>query len=110
LSGDSERFDWDDAYYMYLHSKEIGRNNWSRYANKEVDELLEKGRTTWKWEERVPIYKRALQIIREDLPIYYVAKPVVGYALRDYVKGFRKGFGLRPSWYGGGVKYWWFEK
>ena len=39
-----------------------------------------------------------------------VSKPVVGYALRDYLKGFRKGFGLRPAWYGGGTKYWWLEK
>ena len=110
FSGDSERFDWDDAYYMYLHSKEIGRNNWSRYSNKELDELLEKGRTTWKWEDRAPIYKKVIEIIKDDLPIYYVSKPVVGYGFRDYLKGFRKGFGLRPAWHGGGTKYWWLEK
>jgi ABC-type transport system substrate-binding protein len=95
---------------MYLHSKEINRNNWSRYSNKELDELLEKGRTTWKWEDRGPIYKKVIEIIKDDLPIYYVSKPVVGYGFRDYLKGFRKGFGLRPAWHGGGTKYWWLEK
>jgi peptide/nickel transport system substrate-binding protein len=64
FSGDSERFDWDDAYYMYLHSKEIDRNNWSRYSNTVLDGLLEKGRTTWKWEDRLPIYKKAIEIIQ----------------------------------------------
>jgi hypothetical protein len=34
----------------------------------------------------------------------------VGYALRDYVKGFRKGFATRPAWHGGGTKYWWIDK
>ena len=28
--------------------------NWSRYSNKRLDALLEKGRTTWNWDDRVP--------------------------------------------------------
>jgi len=44
---------------MFLHSGEIGKNNYARYSDKEMDDLLEKGRTTWKWEDRVPIYKGA---------------------------------------------------
>jgi ABC-type transport system substrate-binding protein len=44
---------------------EIGKNNWSRFSNKEVDSLLEKGRMAWKWEDRVPVYKRLLQVIQE---------------------------------------------
>jgi peptide/nickel transport system substrate-binding protein len=106
----SEVYGWDDAYYMYLHSSEIGINNYSRYSNKEVDALLEKGRTTMKWEDRRQFYKKALEILREDLPIHYFFKPVVGYAYRDYVKGFRKGFSTRGAWYRGGAKYWWLDK
>jgi peptide/nickel transport system substrate-binding protein len=108
--GMDERFDWDDAYYMYFHSSEIGNNNYCRYSNKELDGLLEKGRTTWKWEERVPIYKKVVEILAEDVPVIYIYKTTVGYALRDYVKGFRKGFATRPSWHGGGTKYWWIDK
>ncbi len=106
----SEVFEWDEAYYMYLHSSEINNNNYSRYNNKEVDALLEKGRTTMKWEDRKTFYKKALEILREDLPIHYFFKPVVGYAFRDYVKGFRKGFSTRAAWYRGGTKYWWLDK
>jgi peptide/nickel transport system substrate-binding protein len=106
----SEVFEWDEAYYMYLHSSEIGKNNYSRYSNKELDALVEKGRKTLKWEDRVQIYKKVLEIIKEDLPIHYFFKPVVGYAYYDYLKGVRKGFTTRPAWHGGGVKYWWLDK
>jgi acetyltransferase-like isoleucine patch superfamily enzyme len=45
LRGDSERLDPDDAYYQYLHSGEIDKNNWSRYSKKEIDELKQAGIT-----------------------------------------------------------------
>ena len=106
----SDPFEMDEAYYMYLHSSEIGMNNYSRYSNKEVDAWLEKGRTTMKWEDRKQAYKKMLEIVREDLPIHYFFKPVVGTAYRDYVKGYRVGFAGRASWYGGGIKYWWIDK
>jgi len=32
------------------------------------------------------------------------------FKFKGLVQGFRKGFGLRPAWYGGGTKYWWLEK
>jgi peptide/nickel transport system substrate-binding protein len=105
-----ERFDWDDAYYMHLHSSEVEKNNWSRFSTPDLDALLEKGRTTWKWEDRIPIYRRVVESIREELPFLTIYKSVVGYAYRDYVKGIRKGFSLRFAWHGGGTKYWWTEK
>lgn len=108
-SGDSDKYDFDDAYYMHLHSEEIGKNNFSKYSNKEVDDLLQKGRTTWKWEERIPIYRRVIEIVREDLPHLYVGKTTNGVGLRDYLRGYQKG-SLRYGWYGGGVKYWWLDK
>ena len=108
--GSTEKYDWDDAYYMHLHSGEIGKNNFSRYVNKDLDPLLEKGRITWRWEDRVPIYRRVIEIIREDLPQLYVGKPGLGVAFGDHLKGFRKGFAMRYAWHGGGVKYWWLDK
>ena len=106
----SDPYEWDEAYYMYLHSSEIGMNNYSRYSNKEVDAFLEKGRTSMKWEDRKQAYKKMLEIVREDLPIHYFFKPVVGTAYRDYVKGYRVGFSGRASWYRGGLKYCWLDK
>jgi peptide/nickel transport system substrate-binding protein len=110
FGGADERFDWDDAYYMYFHSSEIGNNNYCRYGNKELDQLVEKGRTTWKWEDRAPFYKKVVEILTEDVPVIYLYKTTVGYALRDQVKGFRKGFATRTGWYRGGTKYWWLDK
>ena len=110
LRGDSERLDPDDAYYMRLHSSEIGKNNWSRYSNKKMDELLEKGRTTWKWEDRVPIYREVVEIIQEDLPILYLAKTVIPIAFRDYVNGHEFGMGTWFGYHKGGMKKVWLDK
>jgi peptide/nickel transport system substrate-binding protein len=110
LRGDTERLDPDDAYYLNFHSGEIGKNNWSRYSNKELDELLEKGRTTWKWEDRVPIYRKVVEIIKEDLPILYLAKTIIPVVYRDYVKGFEAGAATWFGYYGGGMKKTWLDK
>ena len=74
VSSDTERLDPDDAYYMCLHSSEIEKNNWSRYSNKELDQLLgerandlEVGRTGAHLSEGV-------EIIKEDLPILYLCQ------------------------------------
>jgi peptide/nickel transport system substrate-binding protein len=107
---ESERLDPDDAYYLYFHSGEIDKNNWSRYSNKELDALLEKGRTIWKWEDRVPIYRQVVEIIKEDLPILYLTKSVIPIAYRDYVKGHEAGAGTWFGYYGGGFPRVWLDK
>ena len=110
VRGDSERLDPDDAYYQRFHSSQIGINNWSRYSNKEVDTLLEKGRTTWNWEDRVPIYRKALEILREDLPIIYLAKTLIPLVHRDYVEGLEGRASTWFGYYGGGMKKVWLDK
>ena len=110
VDGDSERMDPDDAYYMRLHSGEIGLNNFSRYSNKRMDELLEKGRTTWEWKDRVPVYQEIVGVIKEELPIFYVAKSVIGVAYRDYVKGHEAGAATWFLYYKGGMKKVWYDK
>ena len=104
VMNENMRLDPDDAFYLYLHSGEIGKNNWSRYSNKELDQLLEKGRTTWKWEERVPFYQKAVEIIKEDLPVLFLLRFVTPLAYREYVKGFEAGAGTWFGYYGGGMK------
>jgi peptide/nickel transport system substrate-binding protein len=110
VRSESERLDPDDAYYQYLHSGEIDKNNWSRYSNKDLDELLEKGRTTWKWEDRVPIYQKIVEIIKEDLPILYLTKSVIPVAYRDYVKGHEVGASTWFGYYGGGFSRVWLDR
>ena len=108
--GLTERFDWDDAYFMFFHSSEIGKNNWARYKNPEMDKLVEQGRSTWETEERRQIYKKVVDILMEELPIIYTIDSVVGYGFRNDLKGFVPGFATRYAFDGGGVKYWWIEK
>jgi peptide/nickel transport system substrate-binding protein len=110
VGGISERMDWDDAYYMYFHSSEIGKTNLMRYNNPELDKLVEQGRSVWDFEKRRAIYKKVVEILNEDVPIIYTIDSVVGYAYRDDLKGFVKGFATRRAFHGGGVKYWWIEK
>ncbi len=110
VRSDSERLDPDDAYFMWLHSSEVGKNNYSRYANKELDALLEKGRTTWKWQDRVPIYRKVVEIIKEDLPVLYLTKGILPLVIRDYVRNFEGGAATWFAYYGGGMKKVWLDK
>ena len=107
---DSERLDPDDAYYMRFHSGEIGKNNWSRYSNPEMDRLLEQGRATWKWEDRIEIYKKVVELNKEDLAILYAAKSVIPIAYRDYVKGHGAGMATWFGYHRGGMKKVWMDK
>jgi peptide/nickel transport system substrate-binding protein len=110
FSGDSERLDPDDAYYMRFHSSEIGQNNVSRYSNPEMDRLLEEGRKISKWEDRMQVYKKVVDLIKEDLPILYVSKSIIPTATRDYVKGHEFGMATWFGYYRGGMKKVWFDK
>jgi peptide/nickel transport system substrate-binding protein len=110
VRGDSERLDPDDAYYLYFHSAEIGQNNYSRYSNKKLDALLEKGRTTWNWDDRVPIYREVVQTIQADVPILYLTKTIIAIAYRDSLKGHEAGAATWFGYYGGGMKKVWLEK
>ena len=110
FQGDSERLDPDDAFYMRLHSSEIGKNNNSFYNNKEMDKLLEQGRTLWKWEDRRPVYQKVVELIKEDLPILYVGKAINPIGWRDYVKGHEGGMSTWFNYYHGGMKKVWLDK
>ncbi len=107
---ESVKFDPDDAYYTFLHSGEIDKNNWSRYANKEFDRLVENARSAWRTEERAALYRKAVEIIREDLPIFYIARVNPSLAYKDYVKGFGAGLGTWFNYATGGFKKTWLDK
>jgi peptide/nickel transport system substrate-binding protein len=106
----SIRLDPDDAFYLTLHSGQIGKNNWSRYNNPKMDELLEAGRTHWRWEDRLPIYEKVVEIIKEDVPELYLFRYKTALAHRDYMKGFDAACGTWWGYYGGGMKKAWLDK
>jgi peptide/nickel transport system substrate-binding protein len=108
--GDNEKLDPDDSFFSWFHSGEIDKNNWPRYQNKDLDALLEKGRALWKWEDRLPIYQKIVEIVKEDLPILYLAKPINPSAWRDNLRGYAGGASTWLVYYGGGMKYAWFDK
>ena len=74
------------------------------------DALLEKGRTTWNWDDRVPIYREVVQTLEEDVPILYLSKTIIAVAYREFLKGFGAGAATWFGYYGGGMKKVWLEK
>jgi len=58
----------------------------------------------------MPIYKKVVEIVREDLPILYLAKPINPMAWRDYLKGHEGGCSTWYGYYGGGMSRVWFDK
>ncbi len=71
---------------------------------------LEQGRTKWRWEERLPIYQKVIEIIKEDLPLLYLSKSIIPLAYRDYVKEFGAGMATWFGYHGGGFKKVWLDK
>ena len=108
--GDSERMDPDDYYYMRFHSSEIGSNNWSGYVNKDLDSLVEKGRRIVKWEDRVPVYREVIEILKEDVPTFCISKSIIAVAFKDYVKGHEAGMATWFGYHQGGMKMVWLDK
>jgi hypothetical protein len=51
-----------------------------------------------------------VEIIKEDLPILYLAKMVIPVARREYVKGYEAGAATWFGYYGGGMKKVWLDK
>jgi len=81
-----------DKNYTWWHSSQInGGFNVFSYRNKEVDELLERGRTTLDKEERSRIYHQFQREIHEDPPGIFLF-------WRDHLIGIHERFrGVRIS-------------
>ena len=57
-----------DILYYFFHSNRLDTTNRIHYVNPEVDELLEAGRATLDFDERLEIYKEVQEILLEDAP------------------------------------------
>jgi peptide/nickel transport system substrate-binding protein len=81
-----------DQYNIWHSSKTAPRElNFVKYSNKDVDDLLEKGRRTFAQAERKAIYDRFQEILAEEQPYTFL---YVGEALPVVAKRFR---GIEPS-------------
>lgn len=82
--------DPDYSLYPLLHTKSFGPvGNRSFYSNKELDDLLDLGRITIDSEKREIIYKKAQEIIKDDVPVIPLYYRVIGVAAKKEIKGIK---------------------
>jgi peptide/nickel transport system substrate-binding protein len=87
LIGWSGRADADGNTYSFLHS-DTGFN-YGKYANPDVDALLEQARVPQGVPARRAIYAKLWTAVRKDMPIIYLWSPQNIVGLRRTVRGFR---------------------
>ncbi|TVR68800.1 MAG: glutathione ABC transporter substrate-binding protein [Spirochaetaceae bacterium] len=82
--------DADYGLYSLFHSSEFGdAGNRTFWANSEVDQLLDEGKTNPESAAREAAYMRAQEIIFQEAPWVFLAFRDDLAATRDYVEGFR---------------------
>lgn len=93
-----------DIYSVWHSSKAVpGGLNFIKYKNGELDELLERGRTTLDQSERKVIYDRVQEIMHEEQPYCFL---FVQMALPIY-KNRIKGLKIAPAGLGYNANSWW---
>jgi peptide/nickel transport system substrate-binding protein len=86
LVGWSGRVDPDGNLHQFVTTN--GGINDSKYANPEVDRLLDSARTINDPAERKSLYAEATAILSQDLPIVYLYHDTWIWALKEGVEGF----------------------
>jgi len=76
-----------DFLYQYLHSSGTSAK-WFRFANDELDALMEEGRFSSDESLRDEIYQEAQALAAEIVPWVYTIRRTQGEAMASYVKGY----------------------
>ena len=80
--------DPDELLYPLYHSSQIdAHTNVVFYKNEDFDSLISKARETIDKEKRIDLYKKAQDIIQEDLPHYAILYPMQNFAYKKNIKG-----------------------
>lgn len=80
--------DPDELLYPLYHSSQIdAHTNVVFYRNEDFDSLISKARETIDKEKRIDLYKKAQDIIQEDLPHYAILYPMQNFAYKKNIKG-----------------------
>jgi peptide/nickel transport system substrate-binding protein len=94
-AGDAFFYGWTgdngdaDNFLSLLDSRQIESTlNSAKYANPEVDELLDKAASTMNPQERVKLYHQLQKILVNDAPWVFISHAVDMAAVRPNVKGF----------------------
>ena len=79
--------DPDELLYPLYHSSQIdAHTNVVFYKNEEFDNLISKARETTDKEKRIELYKKAQDIIQEELPHYAILYPMQNFAYKKSIK------------------------
>ena len=85
--------DPDELLYPLYHSSQIdAHTNVVFYKNEDFDNLISKARETTDKEKRIDLYKKAQDIIQEELPHYAILYPMQNFAYKKSIKGNKKGY------------------
>lgn len=77
----------DEALYSGIHSSQMSVRNYSKYNDKEADDLLDKARITLDEEERAELYEELLIKLSKDIPIIPTLSGVKNIATKKELKG-----------------------
>ncbi len=74
-------------YFDLFHSSQIGRNNRTRYANPEMDRLIDLGDSSLDPQERKKYYLKVQELAAADLPFISLWHPKNTAVFRNEIKG-----------------------
>lgn len=82
-------YSWSDpdALYLFLSSDRLESSNRVHYSNEEFDALLKEGQQIFDQDQRMEIYRKAQQILIEDLPWVPLVMPIFKTAVAARVRG-----------------------
>ena len=60
---------------LYDHYHSTSGQNWWKYSNPQVDQLIERGRSGKTTQERATVYKQIQEILAQDLPVLFLYYP-----------------------------------
>jgi len=85
----SRAYLWDPDVYDLWHSSKTREGEWNflSYKNKEVDELLEKGRRTIAVDKREKIYHRLHELLAEEQPCIFLYNADLLFIAHKRIKG-----------------------
>ncbi len=86
------------------HSSSIGKSgNYSGYISEEADALIDEIRSTWEFDDRIPLYRKLQQRINDDMPVVFlVTKDNTVCVSKKYFNAY--GTGLRSAVHPSGFK------
>jgi peptide/nickel transport system substrate-binding protein len=100
-----------DPYPIWHSTQTEGQGqNYTRFQNREADELMEIGRQIPAEDERVQTYSKFQEIWARELPALPLYHPIYNYALDRRIEGVQMGLMLKPCDRFRGVPLWYLDK